>query len=241
MSRPFTPGEAAAQITEIGKLLYQKSLIVATEGNLSVRLGPDRFLVTASGVCKGRLRSVDLVTVTGEGRRVAGGGEPSSEIPMHLAVYRVRPDVRAMVHAHPPTATGFSVAGLPLDERVLPEVLLGVGPVPLTPYGTPSTADLCEAVLPAAREHDAFLLKNHGAVTLGNVDLWQAFHRMEMVENLAKITLTARLLGCVEPLEDEEISKLLRLHAANPPAVSHALTPDEEELVNKVLERLGRS
>jgi L-fuculose-phosphate aldolase len=236
-------------MVEVGRLLYEKGLIASTEGNLSLRLAPDRILATPTGRCKGRLSPADLVTVSETGRRVAGGGAVSSEIPLHLAIYRARPDIAAVVHAHPPTATGFAVAGVPLADCVLPEILLSVGSVPLTPYGTPSTEDLCEKVLPTARKHDAFLLKNHGAVSLGG-GLWEAFHRMEMVECFAKVLFTAKLLGRVEPLDPEEVNKLLQMRPAPPGSgcgncatCTHgeAGSPEEsltDEIVRRVEERL---
>ncbi len=205
-----TGTEAADAIVDVGRLLYEKNLIVATEGNLSIRIAPNRILTTPSGRCKGRLRPWDLITVTNDGGKVGGRGNASSEILLHLSLYRERPEVGAVAHAHPPTATGFAVAGVPLADCVLPEVILTVGSVPLTPYGTPSTDELPERVLPTARKHDAFLLKNHGAVTLGK-DLWQAFHRMEMVESFAKIVFTAQSLGRVQALEPADVQKLLQL------------------------------
>jgi len=208
MLRPRPGGDGPERIVEIGRLLYEKSLIASTEGNLSVRLGGDRFLVTPAGLGKGRLRAADLVTVDASGRRIAGARRPSTEIRVHLAIYAVRSDVQAIVHAHPPTATGFAVAGVPLADCVLPEVITTVGSVPLVPYATPGESELAERILPVARDHDAFLMQNHGAVTLGS-DLLQAFHRMEMIESFARILLTARSLGRVEPLAPEEVTKLL--------------------------------
>ena len=250
MSSSGAPVDASALIVEIGRLLYERNLLTATEGNLSARLEKNRFLITAAGVCKGRLRPSDLVVVDGSGRKTAGGGKPSSETPLHLAVYGARPEVRAVVHAHPPTATGFAVAGVPLEGKILPEVVVGVGDVPTAPYGTPSTEALAGSARVVARCHDAFLLKNHGAVTLSAKDLWEAFHRMEMVESLAKITLTARLLGGAQPLCGEEVEKLIRLQG-DPRPPSCALpdagpppTPEEEKLIDEVTrrvsDRLGR-
>ncbi len=243
---PFPmPGEAARDLVEVGRLLYEKGLIASTEGNISLRLAPDRFLVTPTGRGKGRLAAADLITLTATGRKIAGAGEASSEIPLHLAIYRARPDIAAIVHAHPPTATGFAVAGVPLAECVLPEVLLSVGSVPLTPYGTPSTEELCEKVLPTARGHDAFLLKNHGAVSLGRT-LREAHHRMEMVESFAKVLFTAKLLGRVEPLDPEEVDRLLRMRPAPPgegcgncATCTHGETGSlDESLLNEVVRRV---
>lgn len=218
MNRYATPAEAADLIVDAGRILYDKGLVAGTEGNLSIRLGPERLVTTPTGLCKGRLKSWDLITVNMEGKKMGGRGLPSSELPLHLALYGARPDVRAIVHAHPPTATGFAVAGLPLADCVLPEVVLTVGSIPIAPYGTPSTDELPDRVIPTARRHKAFLLKNHGAITLGD-DLREALHMMEMVESFAKIVFTARSLGKVDPLAPDDIRKLLRLkNAPDPPA-----------------------
>lgn len=218
MKRYDTAAEAIDKIVEAGYLLYSKGLIVATEGNLSIRIGDDRIVTTPTGVCKGRLKKWDLLTITPDGRKVGGRGQPSSELPLHLALYDARPDIRAIVHAHPPTATGFAVANVPLADCVLPEVILNIGSVPIAPYGTPSTEELPERTLPTAKDHNAFLLKNHGAVTMGD-ELWEAFHMMELVESFAKIVLTARTLGAVEPLSPDDVKKLLRLESGvTPPA-----------------------
>ncbi len=210
MNRFPSPVEGAAAVVDAGRRLYDKGLVVSTEGNLSIRIGPNRFLTTPAGVCKGTLRDWDLVTVDGAGVKRGGRGTPSTELPLHLAIYAARPDVGAVVHAHPPTATGFAVAGVPLAQCVLPEVLLTVGTIPITPYGTPATGELPERVIPTARIHDAFLLKNHGAVALG-ANVLKAFHVMEMIESFAKILFTARMLGRVDPLSPEDVRKLLSL------------------------------
>ncbi len=217
--QPVSVEQAARQIVEVGRVLYERGLIAATEGNMSVRLPGNRFLTTPSGLCKGRLRNHDVVTVDAGGRKRGGHGTPSSEIRMHLAIYEERPDILAIVHAHPPVATGFAVAGIPLAGCVLPEIILTVGSVPLTEYGTPSTDELPARIRGAARAHDAFLLKNHGAVASGT-GLWDACHKMEMIESFAKIVLTARQLGRVEPLSSADVDKLLALGtgAVNRPA-----------------------
>lgn len=208
--RPIPVDQAARQIVDVGRVLYERGLIAATEGNVSVRIADNRFLTTPSGLCKGRLRNHDVVTVDANGHKRGGHGVPSSEIRMHLAIYEERPDVLAIVHAHPPVATGFAVASVPLAGCVLPEIILTVGSVPLTDYGTPSTDELPARIRATARSHDAFLLKNHGAVASGT-DLWDACHKMEMIESFAKIVLTARHLGRVESLSADDVDRLLAL------------------------------
>ena len=191
-----------------GKRLDARRLVSARDGNLSARLAPDRFLVTATGVRKGELRNRDLVEVDEQGKPV-GSGHPTTEIGLHLTVYRQRPDVRAVVHAHPPVAVGFATAGLDLTELLLPEVAVDLGPVPLVAYATPGTPDLERAVGDIPKGHNGFLLANHGAVTVGEtVD--QALDRMETLEHLAWITLSAKLLGGAVPLTPEQLARLRR-------------------------------
>jgi L-fuculose-phosphate aldolase len=198
--------------------MYRRGLVVACQGNLSVRLDDDRILLTPAGACKGRLSPKDLLVVDLSGFILSGTGEPSSETQMHLLYYRERPDVRAVCHAHPPTATGFAAAGRALEEAVLPEVVVGLGKIPLAPYGTPGTWEVCAGLESLVPQHDAILLENHGVVTCGK-DLLTAYYRMETVEQFARILFTAEALGGPRMLTREEIQKL----AAARPAygVSH--------------------
>lgn len=202
-------GEDALRLAlvEIGRRLYERGLIVATEGNLSVRLDEERLIATPTGTCKGFLAPDQLVVVDLEGRRLQGQCPPSSELPLHLAVYRVRPDVQAIVHAHPSIATGFAVAGIPLDRPILAEAVVLLGPVPITQYGTPTTEELSEAVLKYIHSHNGILLANHGALTVGG-DLWEAYFRMETLEHVAQVSFVAHLLGKVNILSEENVKKL---------------------------------
>jgi L-fuculose-phosphate aldolase len=203
-------------IVEVGRRLYAKGFIAGAEGNVSVREG-ERLYVTPGGACKGFLRPEDVVVTDLEGRAVAGA-RATSEILMHAAVYRRRPDVRAVVHAHPPTATGFAVAGLPLDRPVLAEPVVTLGPVPVVPFGTPSTSDLADHVAAAIGSAHALLLANHGALAVGET-LWRAWERMETLEQFARIALVARLLGGQTELTPEAVARLeaLRVPAGYPP------------------------
>jgi L-fuculose-phosphate aldolase len=209
-------GSLRKDIVEVGRRLYARGLIAGNEGNVSVRDG-DRLLVTPGGCCKGFLAPDDVVVTDLEGRP-QGGGRATSEILMHAMVYRHRSDVRAVVHAHPPTATGFAVAGLPLDRPVLAEPVVTLGPVPLIPYATPTTSDLADSVAAAVRSAHALLLANHGAVTVGDT-LWRAWERMEILEQFARIALAARLLGRERELPPEDVARLqtLRGDAGYPP------------------------
>ncbi len=194
-------------LVRFGKMLYDRGLIAATEGNLSVLLDDGRVLTSPTLVCKGMMRPSDVVTVDLCGRRLAGRRNASSEIGMHLMIYRNRPDVRAVVHAHPPTATGFAAAGLALDQPLLPEVVVGLGSVPLARYATPGTPDLARSLEPLVGEFDAILIQNHGVVTFGS-SLEAAYFKMEAVEQFARIALVAHLLGGGRPLEDDDLRKL---------------------------------
>jgi L-fuculose-phosphate aldolase len=198
----------ATEIVRVCHRLYERGLIAGTEGNVSARLSRDVILATTAGVCKGDIDETHVVALTGPDMRpVEPNRAPSTEIRMHLAIYEQRPDVAAVVHAHPPVATGFAVAGEDFMAPVLPELLLLVGPVPLVPYGQPGTPDLPARLAPFLRGHDAFLLANHGATTVGK-SLDQALHRMESLEQGARIILAARQLGRVNELPPESAEAL---------------------------------
>ncbi|MCS6859318.1 MAG: class II aldolase/adducin family protein [Abditibacteriales bacterium] len=199
--------QARRDIVESGRRLWLRGLIAAGEGNISIRLSENEILTTPSGVCKGFLTPEMLCVTDLDGRLVRGEQKPSSELLMHLTIYKHRPDVRAVVHAHPPTATGFAVAGLSLEGCAHPEIVLLMGGIPLAAYGTPSTQELGDSLLPHLPTHDAFLLANHGAVCVGK-HLWDAHFKMESLEQYARILLTARLLGGERPLPPERVREL---------------------------------
>ena len=206
--RPEVECEFRRQICKAGRRMYGRGFIVAREGNLSLRVDQDRILVTPAGVCKGHLAPRDLLVTDLNGKVQRGTGRPSSEILMHLLIYRSRPDVQAICHAHPPTATGFAAAGRALDVVVLPEVVVDLGTIPLAPYGTPGTWELCKALEPFIAKHNAILLENHGVVTCGQ-DLTAAYQRLETVEQFARILLTAHLLGGPHVLSSLNVQKLV--------------------------------
>ena len=195
------------EIVRFGKLLHQSGLVAATDGNLSVRLENGNFLCTPTVMSKGLMEPEDLVIVDQHGRKVNGSRDASSEIAMHLLIYRRRPDVKAVVHAHPPTATGYAAAGLALDRALCSEIFVTLGSVPLANYETPGTPELAEALAPLVAEHDAILMANHGVVTCG-VDLLKAYMNMETVEHFAKIALVTHLLGKQQTLSDQHVDKL---------------------------------
>ncbi len=187
-------------------------LIAGQDGNLSVRLGPDRVLVTPSGLIKSLVTAADMVQVDRSGRRRRGRRNPTSELDLHLRILLRRPDVGAVVHAHPPAATGFAVAGEEIPANLLPELIFLVGRVPIVPYGTPGTPELGDRVEPYLAEHDALLLANHGAVTMGRT-LDQAWIRMESLEHAARIIVAARAVGRPRPLDAAAVETLEALRA----------------------------
>ena len=180
------------------------------EGNASIRLGENEVMSTPAGACKGYLTPSMIVTCDMEGKKLQGELRVSTEIPMHLSVYRARPDVRAVVHAHPPKSTGFAVAGVPLNKAVLAEVVVTLGCVPLAQYGTPSTQELADSVDRLVRTSDGILLSNHGALTVGR-DIYDAYYKMEVIEHFAEISLISRQLGGERLLPRQEVSRLLDL------------------------------
>ena len=213
----YVERELRRQICNVGRRMYGQGLVVACQGNVSARLDPDRILVTPAGVCKGHLAPQDLLVTDPSGAVIYGTGRPSSEISMHLLFYSLRPDVHAVCHAHPPTATGFAAAGRAMEEAVLPEVIMDLGNIPLAPYGTPGTWELCKGLEPLIPKHHAILLENHGVVTCGQ-DLTTAYHRMETVEQFARVLLTAESLGGPHLLSRTDVQKLIA--ARSPSRVS---------------------
>jgi L-fuculose-phosphate aldolase len=208
----MTTAESAlrADIVEVGRRLYARAYTASNDGNISVRLGGDRLLMTPKSVCKGFM-TPDMMCITDlDGRKLQGDRDPSTEMLMHLEVYRQRPDVQAVVHAHPPIATGFAVAGIPLNRAVLAEVLTTLGSIPIAEYATPSTQELPDAVRKYIKAHDGMLLANHGALTVGT-DLYSAYYKMETIEHFAKISLVARLLGRENLIAREEVERLQEL------------------------------
>lgn len=202
----------AEAIVAAGHRVDALGLVPARDGNISARIAADRVLVTRTFVRKRDLTVRDLVEVDLSGR-VMGAGKASTELGMHLAVYRARPDVHGIVHAHPPVAVGFACAGLGLTECLMPEVAVALGGVPLTPYGTPGTPELENSIQHVVKTHDAFLLANHGAVTLG-ADVDQALDRMETLEHFAKVAMVTRMLGGNTPLDASQIAALQATRAS---------------------------
>ncbi len=243
--------QARKEIVEIGRRCYERGYVAATDGNMSCRVAGDLIAATPAGLCKGMLAVDDIVVLDAAGRRVEGNREASSEILLHLEIYKERPDVGGVVHAHPPTATGFAVARMPLAECVLPEVITTLGNVPLAPYATPSTTEVPESIRPKLRDYNAFLLANHGTVTLG-ATLLEAYFTLEKVEQFARVMLVARQLGRVSVLTADDVKKLTTVAPGKAPLnipceacdipQEEALACEDDALVRdavrRVLERL---
>ncbi|MEE3203349.1 MAG: class II aldolase/adducin family protein [Acidobacteriota bacterium] len=214
-----------SEVVEVGRRLHERAYVASNDGNISVRLDDERLLTTPKGVSKGFMTPDMLVVTDLEGQKIIGERDPSSELPMHLAVYERRPDVTAVVHAHPPVATGFSVAGIPLDRAVLAEVITTLGSIPIADYGTPSTHELADAVGKYIKIHDGLLLANHGALTVSD-SLMGAYYKMETVEHFARISVVARLLGRERLLSREEVNRLQDLREMYGISVPAPICPD---------------
>ena len=197
-----------SELVEIGRRIYERGYVAANDGNVSARLNDEQVLITPTGVSKGFMRPEDLIIVDMKGQLVEGKKKPSSETHMHVRIYADRPDVRSVCHAHPPYATGFAVAGIPLDKMVLPEFIIALGMVPVVEYGETGTEDLYGAIFKYIGDYDAFLLANHGALTVGSSP-FGAYHKMETLEHAATIQFIASQLGKVNVLNENQVKNLL--------------------------------
>ena len=248
-----SPFEIKKEICEVGLKLWQKGFVAANDGNISVKVSDNEYYCTPTGVSKASLTPDMIIKVDKDGKKLEGKLNPSSEIKMHMRVYRERPDVTAVVHAHPPVATAFTVADIDLDQYVLPEAVLTIGAVPTCDYGTPSTMEIPDSLDPYIHNHDAFLLRNHGALTVG-CNLTKAFFVMEEVEFNAVICKHAMDLGAVHEISSEQLKKLMDLRKkmnlpGRHPGIEYeeeapACNCSKEELVEaitkKVLAALGK-
>ena len=199
-------------IVEIGRRIWTRGYVAANDGNITVMLNEKELLTTPTGVSKGFMTEDMIIKVDLNGKMISGNSKyrPSSEVKMHLDVYKERPDIKSVVHAHPPYATAFAVAGIPLNKCVLPEAILVIGAVPIAPYGLPSTMEIPDKIRPFIQNSDAILLENHGALTLGS-DLLNAYHKMETLEHTASIVWKAMQMGNVQVLPENERDRLLGL------------------------------
>ncbi len=204
--------EHRREICTAGQWIHQRGFVASTDGNISIRLDSRRVLTSPTGLSKGMMTPDDLVITDLQGQKLAGRRNPSSELAMHLLIYQRRPDVNAVCHAHPPVATGYAAAGLPLNKALVSEVVLSLGCIPVARYGTPGTPELSEALEPLVQNFDAILMANHGVVTYGT-DLLSAFFRMETTEHFALVSLVTELLGKQVLLSGSDVEKLLAARA----------------------------
>ncbi len=248
--------EHRLEICEAGRWLHQKGFVAASDGNISVRLPGGRVLSTPTLMSKGMMRPEDLVITDMAGKKLEGARNVSSEIAMHLLIYDRRPDAQSVVHAHPPTATGYASAGLPLNKALLSEVVLALGCVPLARYGTPGTPELSETLKGLVPHYDAILMANHGVVCCG-ATLLEAYFKMETVEHFARISLVTEMLGQQSLLSETDVDKLMEARRryfgldSAPPRVAACPVPaapetdgrkigvTREELKRRVAEALG--
>lgn len=241
-------------IVEIGKRIWTQGYVAANDGNITVKLNDHELLTTPTGVSKGFMKTDMIIKVDNTGKVISGNSafRPSSEVKMHLEVYKERPDIKSVVHAHPPYATCFAVAGIPLNKCVLPEAIIVIGAVPIAPYGLPSTMEIPDAIRQFIKNSDAILLENHGALTLGS-DLLNAYHKMETLEHTANIVWKAIQLGNMNVLPGDERDRLMTLRekfnlpgrvavcdATPMPSNAHPFaesnTTNETDLQNKIRE-----
>ncbi len=209
MNTSVTDTKYRQDLIDVAARCYDKGYICGLEGNFSIRLESNLILTTPRGCCKARLNKDELVLTDLEGEAI-GDGKPSTELKMHLIVYKARPDVGAVVHAHPTTAVGLTIAGVDLTVPILPEVVCTLGKIPTAPYATPSTKEMPDSILPFLSEHDALMLSHHGALALGT-DIWDAFYKLETVEHFAQTLLVAKLAGGAVPLSDHHIANLMAI------------------------------
>jgi L-fuculose-phosphate aldolase len=206
---PYRESELRQQLCDIGRMLYERGFIGAADGNLAVRLDPERLLVTPSGELKGFMTPESMV-VTDLAGQPLDGGRPSTEIQMHVAVFEERPDIHAVVHAHPPHSVAFSIAGVSMARCVIPEIVVTIGMVPTVPYATPGTEELPHSIREPIRGADAVILERHGSITVGS-ELWDAFRVLDMVEHASHITHLAATLGTeVKVLNRDQVDRLMR-------------------------------
>lgn len=208
----LTDAQAKAEILDIGRRMYDKNFVAANDGNISVRVGEDEIWATPTGVSKGFMREEMLVKLRMDGTVIEQGEyKPSSEVKMHLRVYRENPEVRGVTHAHAPVTTAFSIAGIPLDSTIYPEAIVSLGVIPVAPYALPGTKEVPDSIAPFCRDYNAVMLANHGALSWGRT-LTEAWYRLEAVEHYAMILMyTGRIIGQANALNAEQVDKLIKL------------------------------
>lgn len=204
--------EIKKEMCEIGRRVYNRGMVAANDGNFSVKLGGNEFFCTPTGVSKGFMTPEYICRVDDKGNVLEAneGFKPSSEIKMHMRIYKERPDVQAVVHAHPMYATTFAIAGIPLMEPIMPEAVIALGGVPLAKYGTPSTQEVPDSLMPYLQQYDAVLLENHGALTYSDT-LLNAYHKMESLEFYARLMYQTKMIGGPQILDEKRVEELYEI------------------------------
>ena len=235
--------ELRQEMVEAGKRLYFKDLVAACDGNISARLSDSEFLVTPSGVSKGFFSADQILKIDAEGNLIAGSGKPTRETEMHLGIYRARPDVNGVVHAHPPLATGFGCTDETFDRVLLPEVVFELGAIAVAEYAIPTTRDVAESIVRVLDENtNAVILSNHGAVTMGP-SVMQAYYNMETLEAVARITLTARQIGTPRYLTPHQVEQLHAMVGRPTPGAgggTHQVALMERDVIDAVVAEVVR-
>ena len=220
--------------------MYDKGFIVATDGNISARYGNDEIIITPSGLCKGDMEEDELIITDMTGNTTHPHFKPSSEIFMHLAVYRQRTDVQAIVHAHPPLATAFSLVNMSFEDFILPELVMTLGMVPMAKYATPGTEEGAMAIEDLIKDNDGLLLPRHGTITVGK-DLFDAYYKLERLEHAARTIFTAKLLGSLNPLSSNQVSKLLEIKEKSRPSTDLTSKENLDKFVSVISQEIIRA
>ncbi|TCS78095.1 L-fuculose-phosphate aldolase [Muricomes intestini] len=223
---PRTQEQYKEDIVQVGKELYEKGLLVGTDGNMSIRIGRNEIFITASGICKGKMQAENITAVDMEGN-VLSGQKPARDIRMHLAAYRQRPDIKAVVHAHPPITTGYAMSEVSFDKVALPEVMFALKGISVTRYTTPTTIEVPREVTRVLKEYpesETILLANHGALTISTTDVYDAFYKMETLEMFARANIVSKILGHTRYLNEEQMKNVNRLIHGEPP--DSVISPD---------------
>jgi len=215
-------------LIEVCKRMYQKGFVASNDGNVSIRISDKEILATPTGMSKGDISSDQLIKVNMKGELIDGYMKPSSELKLHIRAYEARPDIKSVVHAHPPISTGFAVAGIALDQMAIPEVIATLGTVPLAPYATPSTLELAHSIDKFVDKCNAILLSNHGVVAVGT-DVYSAYYTLERVEHSAYIIWVAKSLGGERPLSKENIDKLMEIRKKSEASSSYVESQSSED------------
>lgn len=203
-----------ASIIEVSKLMNTKGFICATDGNISIKLAKNRYLITPSGINKAFIKPNDLIVIDENAKLISGNKKlkPSTEWRMHLKAYKLRPDINAVIHSHPPYITAYTIADVKIPSNILPEVVLTMGAIPVTSYSTPTSPDNADIIEEHIKNYDAVVLKRHGVITVGK-DIYSAYNKLEKIEHAALTSMAAKIIGEANPLPKQEVEKLLAMGA----------------------------